>query len=135
VVDARQRKFVLPKDVNDLNRFTPFKGNIPTGSVVLVGFLTGAYDRDTMLPGITYNLQFVAVLGNGNMAGEYTVIVASIRTTHCHLCSHGLNQCFGWALINQYMSILECWISVISIVFTLYVVSSLSFNPHSSFMI
>jgi hypothetical protein len=104
VVDARQRKFLLPKDVNDLDRFTPFKGDIPTGSVVLVGFLTGAYERDSLLPGVSYNLQFVAVLGNGNMAGEYMAILTQIQITHRCFCRHGLSP--GASDGDQYTNML-----------------------------
>jgi hypothetical protein len=65
VVDARTQRFRLPEDIKNLDRFKPFDGGIPIEAVVLVGFLTSKSMQGTE-PRLSHNLQWVAVVGDGN---------------------------------------------------------------------
>jgi hypothetical protein len=81
----------LPEDVANLDKFDSYTEQIPCGTLVLVGFLTSTFQvkvnkesgdssnskgkekakgKEKTIPAVAHNLQFVAVLGNG----EYIMI-------------------------------------------------------------
>jgi hypothetical protein len=88
----------LPEDVANLGKFESYTEAIPCGTLVLVGFLTSTFhvkvnkqDGDMIngkgkgkakeektIPSVAHNLQFVAVLGNG----EYMIICMRLSTTY-----------------------------------------------------